>query len=731
MLSLPIHWARGQNLSKSVDQTTGQFQNTLDNKSDSLEGYYNKHYLLIGGYLALQSKLLSQINPKKPGKAGKQALAILLQAEAKIKKAMLGLETVSKQFKYRGNKFGSQFQIISNVELKGMHHELMVYFEQFGKELNQPRTKPLKNFLFNYQKQIQRELSQRNVFPKSFAKAKFPLLQQRHELIKKLNQLAIQEAQNLIDGSPLTISTREKMGITSTQINKLDQQLGITVENADMRQNLTLNSVERRIEILQEGYKEVQKKHHIKRHLDLETGSQLKIIDENLANEKNYIFKIQKHEILKNAINIRGPSQDPPKCLTCLPKPPNDKPLTPLDPGLTQKARELGDQKLKNTLNKQYALFKAYLSESFIQDGVKSEILPKDIFSKNTNVGNYMRHKAKTYFEVINNDVKQAFLAKASFDFDRKAIGINKKLVPAQFLSNAEKQLIANNLTNIKKALEKQKASQGITAPKWIDKAIILINKELDNLKIPPPIDLPSLPQEILTRPPPPPNELGELARLEHQKRALQKSKAILGVDVPPSMINKYQEIKKVIKTHQSMNLLASADQYANNQALMKFIEFLPKKRLEENKQLKALVSKVNTQKKKLAQKVGETLRKSAKDLPQAVVKNLKGLQRTLPRLKQPIKVDELIPIPSQDFKKLTTMTKAKTPGGIWLTPEVLLKVKNNKLYEESWTEHKANYACKGHHEEWLLDEHTKICFTSKLKYNAQTYWISQLKPWN
>lgn len=728
-----------------------QFKDSLlVNPNISIEDYYNSNYLKVGEILSLQTETLLSITPDIPlDSISENALFQTILLESNITQKLDELNMVSDKAKFKGKKLFNPFGFLSDAELKSHHHSLLEYIELHQNISETEGLKTLNGFVKQKLSFAEHELKRRNLYPSEIGNNNVKLLSEKYLLEKEFNRKAIIEAHSLADGSALTFRYREDLNRISERINQINEEFNV-LKVDKLRNHLTIETIQRRIEILENGFKDIEKKHHIKRHFDTETKAHLSIINENLIAEKKHLYIIKKHEAINNSIVTRGPPQQPFSDLY------SDKIGPDLSPRGDGNGLALGDyltekdcKDIKNKtiaergkdVKKQYEKFKALLPSKSYSDfeDISKRPQGKNIFflKKPITSQDILRHHALRFYELIGNDLQKGVLAAEEFKIASKQLGFSTKdMVPHEFINSNEKSRFTNQLTNVQNFLKNHKTRLGTYAPSWVETTQKIINNEIENLKSPTVKELGGL----VNRPPPLSSEVSELAKLKELGKACETVSAIFGVDTAPSISLTKKNIDKIIEINNISNVVSDVQEYKFLNSLIKTIRTLPPD-AEFSTEINDLIS----YEKELSTRVNQILVSANKpeiqnSIPKPILANLKNVEKSLPKpTKTSLNTSKTRLYTNQSVEKLMFMTAAKSPGGIWLTPDYMPTSCNDKFYTDferdeqlySWDEIETYEICPLDTQEWEIDETTKICFSTQSESQQDSHWITQLKPWD
>jgi hypothetical protein len=573
---------------------------------------------------------------------------------------------------------------------------------------------------------------------------------------------------------------RGQLADLTEQIQAIDKSLGISIDQLPTTRDLLKEkTVLARIEILEFGLKNLQAKYHITRHYDGVLELYLEKIEEQLSQEKEWLYRQKNHQIVIQGLKTRGPPGDnPPLKFEDVPfsKPPSGGG----SPGDLTLDRFLNEAKIASLEQKKQQAFEkltlrelkrflAYNLEAPKWQGFGAPRLKPSLSVPTNDPHKILAHLAERYFAFLTTDPAETAMNKAEYETTLKYFTNNlenpKNLDPLAFLENDNEKLadLERSLKSGIQAREKRTADLGIYAEPWLEIETNDLKVHLDAVKkarqrlaakpvvehsqagnLPPPVvfqnDIENFDIQF---------ESYHLDVLEAQKKGLQKVSAIYGVDAPASVGARMAQINSTMTVNEICNTLQNYNEYSKDAAYVRYWENLIDKfktaetndgffqRLIEDIGVDAF-SETKNQERAIFTSLDNALslmRNSATKtaIPEILYENARKAHNSV---SMGVKVNYVTKDqrwrPNQSLKKMQGMTRLKEPGGIWLSPQGIELNPNNAL-DFQWVYVESDEGCPENHTEWILDpeDPEKICFPiTSSKSSTVQHWVNNLQPW-
>ena len=764
--------------------------------------YFRSSFLRIADELNEQVAVLSSFeagldgdNPYSP--RNKRILEFIAVSEGQIKARLTELNLLAEICKLGGNKLSSPFSLVSDWQLKDYHHRLLKTYALNNGFANEAAL-PVRNYYESFLAQLETELISRQILPTINLKRSPGLeekLTQRLTMVEELNRLARQEAYLLVDYSPLLIDNRASIAQKVREIRHLDRKMGIPEKKLPVALELLDEyTMKSRLETMEHGARQLKIKNNLTRHYAIYSEIHLAVVEESIEKEKKWLYTQKRQAVVANGISARGPPDtEPPLYFTddIFPKSPGSGPgsltlQTFLDDAGKEKISIAGQKAYEKTIRQMRERFQAYNLNLPNWHDVKSvRYRPPNFDSEVNKVESYLKRFSANYFLTLPSDPAEAALNRAAFEtaIEKLATGAGiepQKVKIADFIVNDRALSIAaeEGLVNGIQAWEKALAEgKGVYHP-WLQGELENMKAQLESLRkaMPEsetrlPIDEPWKKKGGFDRPPPLVEELCRMniARFEEittneafvktiyeaQEQALKKIGATYGIHAPASIGARLNHINSLKTTNQVANKLQTFREYAKYVNYIKALDSYKGGSEYSNdfartvnaifdsgfdyEGIKAKESSLRAD----FDGLSKNLSRNKTKLPDRIRGDIENAREVLPKSKNKgISPDIELWRPNQDLEKLKSMTQAKDPGGIWLSPEGLVFNKI-KMPELEWKILPKEASCyyepldeisyeenPYYSEEWLLNDHEKICFLKSKIQIPLHHWLKQYGSW-
>lgn len=707
------------------------------NKNTTVSVYFRNSFLRISEELNYQINLLSTYETGQEEEdifkpRNKKILDHYVVSEGRMSAWMMELNQLAEKGKLGGNKLASPFSLVSDWELRSYHHSLL---KAYAANNGFPSTKaiPVKESFESILSKIETELQSRQLLVKSNPNAvavPYEKVALRFKLVEELNRLAQQEALHLVDNSPMLLDDREKIIELVKRIRGIDRQFGIEDNKLPVaRTLLTESTMNFRFEILEHGLKQLETKNHLTRHYDYDIDLRLKIIGEELSIQKQWVYVQKRHAVIANGISTRGPPTDIPPSENfqdeIFPKSPKPNGgnggltlQSLLDDSQVEKTAKASKKAYQTATRRMAERFQALnLDIPAWEQARSSNYRLISLNNGGTGIGPYFKHLSGTYAINLFMNPAEAELNKAEFEIAvvklTKEAGVTEDVKITDFLisnrsllNHVEEGLISG----IQLREERIAKGKGIYEP-WLQNEVVNLQNTLENIRISKKdaearmtISDPLKWKGSFDRPPPPVEKLFQLdpqtfqkiisneefAKLvcQNQIMALEKVRAIYGMDAPPSIGARQENLKAVLTTNEAASALFVFRDYAKYmndvRALDSWIagsEYSDKFKMVVNELLNGEIDYEKVKENESALRL--KLDKLSKDISNPRYKSkvsdrihydINNAREVLPMSnKAPSKVEVKNWRPSQDLVELNETSLTKSPGGIWLSPEGLV----------------------------------------------------------
>ncbi|MFN0037811.1 MAG: hypothetical protein ACKVUS_22335 [Saprospiraceae bacterium] len=729
------------------------------NLSQTLPNYYRSAYLYLHDELQDQLDQLIEIGPlpKSPlgDPSGRQILEEHIAAEGRMAAKMKEIDLVSKAANISGEPLSSPQLLLSDWQLRSYHHQLLRAFA-LNEGFPEQDMVPFKIVYEDVLGAVEKELRERGMFPKSpKAIPDFQILsEQRFALVEEMQQSAKKEALLFADNSPLFLEEREHLFDLAEQIGEIDGKMGIKPDNLPRaRDLLTEETVVFRLNVLDHGKKTLEEKCAATRDFADENLLRLSVIDEQVASERRWLYAQKNHQAIDRGYTSRGPPgesgalgfEEPP-----FPKMPSPGDLT-LDRFLDEaKAASIGQEKqaaFEKVVSRQLERCKAHnLQVPQWQSHARTSKLSRTTSIKTPE--SFLRFLATRRLETLSADHVASESYKVEFDCANQRLYEDEGRTMPSFLEDDPAKLaeIETNLKGAHEKTEKRVAALGDLASPGLRHEAEELKTALDEVHAarqnmvpkprivdgnwpprPPPAET-DFPEGIR-------NEAYRRAVLIEQKRNLERAKARYGMDAPPSLDFRLNEINKILITNDMATSLGEYQKYANDASEVKILErlseFIPEF-LPDVKELKAKQAALFANFDDSFERLG-TLPESS--VPPKVFEAAGNARKALVGGRKGAKVEgSAIWRSTQDLEAVKSMELAKTPGGIWLSPEGF-EIQPVVPLDLPWSSVAFDDYCPNEDDmEWIIDPEAeyveKICFPRTEKPVTTQHWLNQIKSW-
>lgn len=662
-----------------------------------------------------------------PGESETNIKLQILSSKARVKEITTELNEIAKII--GSDQYKNPYQYVSTSILRGYHHELIKTYAQKDRD-----NELIEDLLVPIESALKINGCLPNI--KKADATISDLLQKRFDLVEELNRLASLESRHLIDASPLIIETKEKITNIYNEIIEIDRQLRITENNLPKIRELFTNKTRNdRIETLKYGKQKTEQKICLQRNYNLFENSHLATIIKYLKAEQDWLE--EKHI---EPFNPRGPPID------------IEELYSKLDAGnIEAKKKEAYKQEIKRLESKFKA---AYFSDPRSQPQISAIYEAKA--SDFSNEYSYLTFLAKNYYQILPYDPVEAETYKTELSVTLEYCGNDAENPPIEQLLGDQiqyyKELIPIYDQSIN-AREKQLVKLGDHAPISLKKEIkdlkegreMLINaKNSTILKIKNggsgriSIELKRTISDF-------PKEFSEqycLKYLNEQRKALERMKA-WGYEYPSLELN-LNRIKNVIKintvakTYEAFYEYSKVREYTN---IFKHVlnnpenyEFIANDNFN-TRDPDILSSYFNSNETYFAVKfdeAGKILDKidDKSFISEDLINKIKSAKQSFPestnetkahKAKQPWRLD-------QDIDKIKGNCEAKSPGGIWLTPDgIILQPYPTEL---PYTITKNYEKCNDNEIMFITDNEYIICLPYPKVPVGYNCWLNNLQPW-
>ncbi len=765
----------------SLKDTTGVYFR-LDPKQ-TLSNYYRSSYLYFQSELEYQTQLLAQATvlftpPSNPSPGDletfvEQYVASKARAETKL----LEINEVSKAAKIESPPLISGLQLSPEWQLRDWHQSLLYNFALNEGLKENPLIAELAQEKLG---EIEFELKRRGLFQAAPEQAE--ILRQRFEKVEELNRIALEEAYHFIDQSSVFIDDRQRLATLQQEIGDIDQSLGVEkAKIATVRNLLKQDIVEQRVMILDFGLKELEKKNFISRNYDSDIEIFIPIAEEQLSQDKMWLYQQKNHQVIGNGLKNKGPPGDlSPDDFFEIPYP--KKPSGggnggyTLDEFLNDDQQNTLDKRcekaFERTVSKYREKYKTINFNSPNWENARQTRFYSDEKINSNELSKSLTVQAKRYFDFLPVDPIEAATAKATFEATVKYLEPDaaKPIEPIDVLANDPKKLkeIQVKLKSAIESHDKKIAEKGILAEPWmqlrrndlnqaqqetqqaLNKASIkdLYGKGAHTTRPPPEFE------EWISRYQESSIELNtekyQLTVLESQKKALQLTQAKYGQNAPPSLGMRMSQIEQTLNLNSASNALQDYNSYAKDVPIFQFLDLLINdlKLTPDDPKVQEIKQKISVP--ELEQIKNDGLEIFTKlDATQAWLKAnpyqlkasrlalLDEVHNALLNLEGQKKVGTATLTteryrPSQAAKKVKEMSNLKEPGGIWLSPKGI-PVKASTPVNTKWIYLQKAESCTSDYVTWNLNlkQGDKICFPNNTSHSSNIpHWAKNIRPW-
>jgi len=729
------------------------------NPWQTLPNYYRSTYLYLHDELQDQLDQLIEIGPlprfplTDPG--GRQILEEHIAAEGRMVAKIKELDLVSKAAKISGSPLPSPYYLLPDWQLRSYHHQLSKTFalnEGFSGE----EMETFKAVYDNALGALERELRERGMFPKSIKSVPNwqQLLQDRFECVEALNFSVRQEAVHLVDyNSGLVFEEQVRIAALTEQIAAIDEKLGIEPDKrANVRHLWTEETVVFRIEILEYGKKTVHEKLCATRAYSDDNLLHLTVIDEQLAQEKKWLYFEKNHQVVKKGYTSRSPPNDLPPIV--FEEPPFPKELSFGDLTLD---RFLDETKVASIEKNKEAAFEKAVTRHL--DRFKAYYLDRPQWSDNIRVTkyasstppktpeSYLRFLAIRHLETMSlGQFGQAGQYKAAFDVTMQRLYPDENSSPVSLLEDQPAKLheLEIKLRQAHQNAEKRVAAYGNMATPAMHYEAVELKTTLEQVKAiresAPPSPRLEKGQKV-NRPPPSwtdwpeiiNNEAHVKAVLIAEKQSLERTKAWYGIDVPASVEYQLKTINETLVANEMASSLGEYQKYAEDASDLKIL----KRYSELFPDLFPDVKELEVRQAALFTDFDETFERAKsfgeKSVPPKLFEAARNAHKSLKGSKKGVKGDGVWR-PNQDLDKIKSMNLAKDPGGIWLSPNGF-EIPPVISLDLQWKPVPVDEGCPNYDDfEWIIDPDAEdveiICFPSIQKSLIAQHWLNQIKSW-
>lgn len=768
------------------------------NRQLSLTNYLSRAYLQINKEAVQQFKLLIGLEAGKVPEPGpldggsQKLLERFITSKGKVILLQSQVNQLARLAKLEGENLNHSVQVLSDRQLRVYHHQIQKVFAENQGFKNPPHS-PLREVFTELITETELELQKRGFFP--LGKEQIPnlneLLTQRFSLVERLNRTARMEAIQFADRSPLLLESRSKGFLIISQIQDIDQKLGIAKDKLPhFRDLFTDETVEARISSMELAKRQSEMEYHTKRHYGAVAKIHSERLEDAIVAEKKWKFIDVTYKTIRKGLSTRGPP-GPPHTTNFNSSPIPPKPANPSGPA-SLSLDEFMDKAKLNRINRKSQLaydkfiskeiqrFEAYGFSKSNFPTAQQLTRPISISPKGSPIATYLKNQALEYYNTIAYDPVKGALINAELEqaivkIHKTGQAINKVTLLGNDLP-AIKQVL-DDLHIAKKAMLKKSAVATPLERTYYGKEIQLVNNaitELSEAKVRARNNLAKLITDpirrgnsLFQRPPPEVeswirnnngslhelyNEAFYMEVLDRQQKALERQAAIYGQDLPAGAKQRLANIKHVKVLNETTRVLATYREFSSQAHLLKTIETSQNwntqavdiQKILNDPQKMAVLDDIKANQMGLRTKLADldlTFQKSkvGSTLPKHFHQDIKQARKTMPKsmTSKKIRVDIQNWRPNQDFKKLGEMTSAKTPGGIWLTPNGRIQIKKLKIPEHNWLIISSQEKCPTEmsHTKWPLtanqETSDQICYPLSDAANGNKLpWINSIETW-
>jgi|GEM_PF-4845220 len=711
---------------------------------DSLSTCVNKLFLSINRNTSSGLYFLSSIDS-----GGFQSYDPLIHTyiifESASRSSIAELKQILKYAKVEIPQVESSLFLLSDRQLLSYYHQLLLTYYRNG-EFSSSDKPAIEHAFQQVIFQIEGELVKRELLPSNPREIaeRETLLSKRFKLAVRINDFAVKEAIYFADNHPEVLKIRKEVALAVVEVQEIEKILG--VPNAGERNHRDLftdQTVKDRLASLEMGKKKVEQEINIKRGYASNQIVHLRMIEEAIDAERNWLYKDYAKRILSSSISVRGP----PASFT-------------LDDYL-EKLNKVKESTFKQHYNRECKKWEVLNEGNPEWKGVY--IGASKGYMRPTNVSEYLKAVSNEYYKTLPLLPEKANLLRIEFEYISRVVNLGTPPIYSPIQSDMG--ALNRHESNLKLASQNLLAKitrLGNYAPRWMHQELQILNNEIAHLievkkKT---ISIPNRERytqtgdifysNMNTNTDKVETQFESLSLISNEKIALEIIDAqINSLEVeatkygsnPPLRIERaLKDLKEIRLSNDMSRIISQYRQYAPYANLENIIE----SRLGHNDYFKEGVSsddlnkvydEIKPAKQNIRAKIVEVQDKIRID---NIVRNIDNQQlKDFYKVKKMVGKGELDKMdidwrPPQNAEKANIMKLRKNPGGIWLSPEGNPIPKQVSITQD-WIEMKGGETCPDGYTEWLLNDDTKdkVCFPT-IPSNGfyDQIWIKKIGLW-